>query len=121
MTVFSVVSSLFGSNAGGGGGGALDVIGSLLGGGGGGSSSSSQSQKIDRISTDGVDEAISTINEASGTAATDDLDVAMGTLMAYSGKFLRQIGLWAFEHATQTSSDTFTQSAVPDRADSKQK
>ena len=40
MTVFSVVSSLFGSN---GGGGALDVIGSLLGGGGGGSTSSSQS------------------------------------------------------------------------------
>ena len=74
---------------------------------------------MDRISTDGVDEAISTINQASGTAATDDLDVAMGTLMAYSGKFLRQIGLWAFEHATQTSSDTFTQSAVPDRADSK--
>ena len=44
MTVFSVVSSLFGSDAGGGGGGgALDVIGSLLGGGGGGSTSSSQS------------------------------------------------------------------------------
>ena len=43
MTVFSVVSSLFGSNGGGGGGGALDVIGSLLGGGGGGSTSSSQS------------------------------------------------------------------------------
>ena len=42
MTVFSVVSSLFGSS-GGGGGGALDVIGSLLGGGGGGSTSPSQS------------------------------------------------------------------------------
>ena len=41
MTVFSVVSSLFGSDGGGGGaGGALDLIGSLLGGG---SSSSSQS------------------------------------------------------------------------------
>ena len=43
MTVFSVVSSLFGSDAGSGGGGALDVIGSLLGGGGGSSTSSSQS------------------------------------------------------------------------------
>ena len=42
MTVFSVVSSLFGSGGGSGAGGALDVIGSLLGGGGG-SSSSSQS------------------------------------------------------------------------------
>ena len=70
---------------------------------------------MDRIDTAGVDDAISTINEASGTAPTDDLDIAMGTLMAYSGKFLRQIGAWAFEHATQTSSDTFSQSAVPDK------
>ena len=70
---------------------------------------------VDRIDTAGVDDAISTINQASGTAPTDDLDIAMGTLMAYSGKFLRQIGAWAFEHATQTSSDTFSQSAVPDK------
>ena len=70
---------------------------------------------MDRIDTAGVDDAISTINEASGTAPTDDLDIAMGTLMAYSGKFLRQIGAWSFEHATQTSSDTFSQSAVPDK------
>ena len=70
---------------------------------------------MDRIDTAGVDDAISTINQASGTGVPDDLDVAMGTLMAYSGKFLRQIGLWAFEHATQTSSDTFSESAVPDK------
>ena len=74
---------------------------------------------MDRIDTDGVDAAISTINQASGTGAPDDLDVAMGTLMAYSGKFLRQIGLWAFEHATQTSSDALSQSAVPEKETSK--
>ena len=68
---------------------------------------------VDRIDTDNVDAAISTINQASGSGTPDDLDVAMGTLMAYSGKFLRQIGLWAFEHATQTSSDTFSESAIP--------
>ena len=70
---------------------------------------------MDRIGTDEVDAAISTINQASGTGATDDLDVAMGTLMAYSGKFLRHIGLWAFEHATQTYSDSLSQSALPDK------
>ena len=70
---------------------------------------------VDRIDTNGVDAAISTINQASGNGVTDDLDVAMGTLMAYSGKFLRQIGLWTFEHATQTSSDPLFQSALPDK------
>jgi len=115
VTVFSLVSNLFGGGS--GGGSPLDLIGSLIGGGGGssGSSSSSSNSKVDRIDTAGVDDAISTINQASGTGVPDDLDVAMGTLMAYSGKFLRQIGLWAFEHATQTSSDTFSESAVPDK------
>ena len=32
----------------------------------------------------------------------DDLDVAMGTLMAYGGKYLREMALWAWEYGTQT-------------------
>ena len=135
MTVASVVMNIFG---GGDGGGALDIIGSLLGGGQSTNTkgkylyyfkklkqtrrsvtrkypNTSYILVVDRIDTNGVDAAITTINQASGAGSTDDLDVAMGTLMAYSGKFLRQIGLWAFEHATQTSSDSLSQSALPDK------
>ena len=71
---------------------------------------------MDRIGTEGVDAAISTINQASGTGITGDVDVAMGMLMAYSGKFLRHIGLWAFDQATQTSSDSYSQSEFPDKS-----
>ena len=31
----------------------------------------------------------------------DDIDYAMGTLMAYGGKYLREMALWAYEYGTQ--------------------
>ena len=34
--------------------------------------------------------------------------------MAYGGKYLRQLGAWAFEYGTQTSADVLNQSALPD-------
>ena len=61
---------------------------------------------------------LSQIGAAAVSAAasgTDDLDYAMGTLMAYGGKYLREIALSAWEYGTQqplnplgggTSSDT---------------
>ena len=70
---------------------------------------------MDRVDTAGVDAAVSTLNQAAGVPGDGELDVAMGTLMAYGGKYLRQIGLWAFEHATSTSADTLSQSALPDQ------
>ena len=63
---------------------------------------------MDRVDTAGVDAAVSTLNQAAGVPGDGELDVAMGTLMAYGGKYLRQIGLWAFEHATSTSCLLYT-------------
>ena len=34
--------------------------------------------------------------------------------MAYGGKYLRQLGAWAFEYGTQTSADVLNESALPD-------
>ena len=55
-----------------------------------------QPQSVDRIG--GATAA------AAGAAAAggDDLDYAMGTLMAYGGKYLREMALWAWEYGTQT-------------------
>ena len=39
---------------------------------------------------------------AAAASGTDDLDIAMGTLMAYGGKYLREIALSAWEYGTQT-------------------
>ena len=74
-------------------------------------------QGLISINQNGIASTLSIKSDSDGIPLSfaDDLDIAMGTLMAYSGKFLRQIGAWAFEHATQTSSDTFSQSAVPDK------
>ena len=38
---------------------------------------------------------------AAAASGTDDLDIAMGTLMAYGGKYLREIALSAWEYGTQ--------------------
>ena len=50
---------------------------------------------------------------SAAASGTDDLDIAMGTLMAYGGKYLREIALSAWEYGTQqplgplgTSSDS---------------
>ena len=68
-----------------------------------------------RLDTNEVDDAISVIGgQSSGATETDDFDVAMGSLMAYGGKFLREIGLWAFEHIFQTNTDFLDQSPLPD-------
>jgi hypothetical protein len=42
------------------------------------------------------------IDLASTTASNSDLDVAMGTMMAYGGKYLREMAVWAYEYGTQT-------------------
>ena len=39
---------------------------------------------------------------AAAASGADDLDIAMGTLMAYGGKYLREIALSAWEYGTQT-------------------
>ena len=38
---------------------------------------------------------------AAAASGADDLDIAMGTLMAYGGKYLREIALSAWEYGTQ--------------------
>ena len=45
---------------------------------------------------------ISDRNDIASSGTGDDLDVAMGTLMAYGGKYLREMALWAWEYGTQT-------------------
>ena len=47
-------------------------------------------------------DAASAASVASAATQTDDLDIAMGTLMAYGGKYLREMALWAWEYGTQT-------------------
>ena len=39
---------------------------------------------------------------SAAASGADDLDIAMGTLMAYGGKYLREIALSAWEYGTQT-------------------
>ena len=46
--------------------------------------------QVDRIDTSGRDE---------NTEGTKDLDYAMGTLMAYGGKYLRKMAVWAWENS----------------------
>ena len=58
---------------------------------------SGQQQQVDRIGGSAAGAA-----GAVAGAGTDDLDYAMGTLMAYGGKYLRQMALWAWEYGTQT-------------------
>ena len=60
-----------------------------------------------------VDRNDDDVSSSSG-GGNDDLDEALGTLMAYGGKYLRQLGAWAFEYGTQTSADVLNQSALPD-------
>ena len=38
---------------------------------------------------------------SAAASGADDLDYAMGTLMAYGGKYLREIALSAWEYGTQ--------------------
>ena len=38
---------------------------------------------------------------SAAASGTDDLDIAMGTLMAYGGKYLREIAISAWEYGTQ--------------------
>ena len=67
-----------------------NIVSSPDGGGG-------QPQNVDRIggSAAGATGAVAGANP-------DDLDYAMGTLMAYGGKYLREMALWAWEYGTQT-------------------
>jgi hypothetical protein len=46
---------------------------------------------------------------------SDDLGDEIGALMTYSGQFLRQIGLWAFDKTTQSSSDTGLQAGIKEK------
>ena len=45
---------------------------------------------------------------AAAASGADDLDIAMGTLMAYGGKYLREIALSAWEYGTQTQIGKYT-------------
>ena len=56
-----------------------------------------QPQSVDRIGG-----ATAGAAGAAAAAGGDDLDYAMGTLMAYGGKYLREMALWAWEYGTQT-------------------
>ena len=79
----------------------FSLLSNVLGGDGGGGSS-----KVDRNDNDAVG--------GTSSGSDNDLDEALGTLMAYGGKYLRQLGTWAFEYGTQTSADVLNQSALPD-------
>ena len=57
-----------------------------------------QPQTVDRIGGS----AAGTAGAVAAAGGTDDLDYAMGTLMAYGGKYLREIALRAWEYGTQT-------------------
>ena len=69
----------------------VSLVTNLLGGG-------SASPTVDRFDTASAASAASAV----AVAPSDDLDIAMGTLMAYGGKYLREMALWAYEYGTQT-------------------
>ncbi len=84
------------------------------GGGGGSGGGSSGPPTVDRVDT-----------RPSGSSgeSVDDLDYAMGTLMAYGGKYLRELAVYAWEYGTQTPitnpggvSSSVAQPAVADLA-----
>lgn len=77
---------------------------------GGGQSANSGSSSANLNNVDRIDSI------SSAATGANDLDVAVGTLMAYGGKYLRQMGLWAFEYASQIPSEALTSaSALPDQ------
>ena len=72
----------------------VSLVSNVLGGG------SEPSTNVDRVDTSGATAA------AAAAAGGEDLDIAMGTLMAYGGKYLREIALLAYEYGTQTPVDS---------------
>lgn len=80
----------------------VSLLSNVVGNGGGGGGDSGQ--PIDRN-----DDVVAAASDAN----VDDLDIAMGTLMAYGGKYLRQLGAWAFEYAAQKPAETLNESALP--------
>lgn len=70
----------------------FSLLSSIVGGGSGSNSGPIVAQEPDRIDT-------------VAAAQDDDLDEAMGTMMALGGKYLRKVALWAWEHATSTPSE----------------
>ena len=53
---------------------------------------------------------------AAAASGADDLDIAMGTLMAYGGKYLREIALSAWEYGTQTQIGKYTYYSLSKRS-----
>lgn len=79
----------------------VSLVANILGGGSS-TESSSSSNTVDRVDA-------ATVQAAS---QVDDLDYAMGTLMAYGGKYLREMALWAWEYGTQTPVEALTTNTI---------
>ena len=80
---------------------ALQIV-SLVAGLLSGDSAPSSTSTVDRVDT-------SAAASVASAAGSNDLDYAMGTLMAYGGKYLREMALWAWEYGTQTPAESIGQ------------
>eukprot|EP00095_Tigriopus_kingsejongensis_P011849 maker-scaffold493_size155937-snap-gene-0.17 protein:Tk11849 transcript:maker-scaffold493_size155937-snap-gene-0.17-mRNA-1 annotation:"---NA---" len=76
-------------------------------GGGGSADPPATSSSPDRIDTNTL---------AAGAAAADDIDIAIATLASFGGKYLREMAMWAWEHATATPAESIGDS-IPSPAE----
>lgn len=80
----------------------FSLVSNVMGGGDESAASSSSSSKpLKASNVNRVDSAAA----AAAASQSDEVEEAMGTLMAFGGKYLRQMAMWAYEHATSTSSE----------------
>jgi gas vesicle protein len=83
----------------------FSMVQNFMGGGGGGLRPTSSSTNSD---PDRVDKIASTTTTSDG----NDIDLAMGTLMAYGGKYLRELARWAWEMTSNTKVDSLGTNSV---------